>query len=370
MGRRVDGGRVVGLESDAVAHVVSLVVRHAVLAGHPHRGLEDLADRHPRLHRGDGRLLPVARGIVVAELLVARGSDHRGARDVRTVALVDAAQIQADEVARFQRGVGGVDVGERGPVPHRDHGEERLGTLAHHLLLERHRGLALGHPRLQHAEHCCDTVLGDQGRPLEPPHLLRTLDHSRGAKRRVGGHDRGPGEQLAQPLPGGREHARLVEADPLAERPEAAQDLAQRFARAGQRLAGDLPHPAADRPRRIGVVEEELAVAGEPVHHDTVGGHAGGVDEGDDEADALAREHPVQLEPTEEGVRDRAEPGHVLEILGRARHQGVEPLGVQHLREPRCRVLIHDDLLGYLGLAEIGQDVLTEQLDGFLHLAD
>src|SRR5712692_8413578 len=49
VGRRVDGGRIVGLEPDAVADVVPLVVRHAVLARHPHRGLEDLADRHPGL---------------------------------------------------------------------------------------------------------------------------------------------------------------------------------------------------------------------------------------------------------------------------------------------------------------------------------
>src|SRR6266852_9335672 len=83
VGRRVDGGRIVGLEPDAVPHVVPLVVRHTVLARHPHRGLEDMTDLDPGLHGRDGGLLAVAGGVVVAELLLARRPEHGGPRDVR-----------------------------------------------------------------------------------------------------------------------------------------------------------------------------------------------------------------------------------------------------------------------------------------------
>ena len=151
---------------------------------------------------------------------------------------------------------------------------------------------------------------------------------------RVAGPERGPAELLGEPLPRGREDPRLVEGDPLAESAEAAQHLPERLARARRGRARDLTHAGADRPRLLGVVEEELPVAGEPVDRDGVGGNPGRVDERNDQAHPLAREHPVQLETAEEGVGDRAEAGDVLEVLGRARYEGVQALGVQYLREP------------------------------------
>src|SRR6266571_2605226 len=112
--RRVDRGRVVGLEPDAVAHVVALIVRDAMLAGHAHGDLEDVAHGHARSHGRDGRLLASERGPVVPRLLLARPAEDGRPRDVRAVALVDAAQVEADEVAGPERALGGVDVRERG----------------------------------------------------------------------------------------------------------------------------------------------------------------------------------------------------------------------------------------------------------------
>src|SRR5262245_25122345 len=216
-GRGVDGRRVVRLEPDPVADVVALVVRHPVGAGDAHRGLEDLVHGHAGLHGRDGGLLSVAGGVVVAELLLGRCAEHRGPRDIRAIALVHAAQVEADQVAGLERGVRRVDVGEGGAMAHRDDGKEGLGASADDFSLEHHRGLALGDARLEHAEDRRDAVLRDQGGALEPPHLLRALDRPRSPEVRVGGHDRRPAELLAQSLPGGGEHAGLVEADTAAE---------------------------------------------------------------------------------------------------------------------------------------------------------
>src|SRR5438874_10512337 len=84
-GRRVDGRRVVGLEPDPVADVVSLVVRQPVLARDADGEVEEPAHRHPRLHRGDRGALAGEDGPVVARLLVAGGAQHGRTRDVRAI---------------------------------------------------------------------------------------------------------------------------------------------------------------------------------------------------------------------------------------------------------------------------------------------
>src|SRR5918996_1910893 len=85
-GRRgVDRRRVVGLEPDAVADVVALVVGQAVLARDAHGEVEELADRHAGLHGGDGRALTGQDRRVVARLLVGRRAEHGRAGDVRAV---------------------------------------------------------------------------------------------------------------------------------------------------------------------------------------------------------------------------------------------------------------------------------------------
>ncbi len=212
--------------------VIALVMRHAGLAGDPHADLEDLIDRHPRLHGGDGGPLAVADRVVVAPLLVGRRAQHRGARDVRAIALIDTPEVEAHEVALRERPVRCVHVGERRPVAHRDHGEEGLGALSQDLLLERQRPLALGDAGLEHAQHGRDPVLRDERGPLETTHLLGALHHARGPEVRIGGLKRRPREAFRQPLPRGRKHARLVHADPPAQRAEIAQHLHQRVRRA------------------------------------------------------------------------------------------------------------------------------------------
>ena len=107
------------------------------------------------------------------------------------------------------------------------------------------RRLALGDAGLEHAEHGRDAVLGDQGGPLEAAHLLGALHHARGPEVRVGGHERRAREPLREPLPRGREHRRLVHADPPAQRAEIAQHLGERVGRARRGRGGDLAHPGA-----------------------------------------------------------------------------------------------------------------------------
>src|SRR5206468_11353052 len=102
----------------------------AVLAGHAHGDLEDVAHGHARPHGGHGRLLAGERGPVVPRLLLGRPAEDRGPRDVRAVALVDTAEVEADEVAGPERALGRVDVRERGPLADGDHGEEGRGAAA------------------------------------------------------------------------------------------------------------------------------------------------------------------------------------------------------------------------------------------------
>jgi len=74
---------------------------------------------------------------------------------------------------------------------------------------------------------------------------------------------------------------------------------------------------------------------------DPVGGHAGRVDEGDDQRGPAACEDGVELEAAEERVRDGAEAAHVVDVLGRGGHQRVEALGLQHGGQALPSVCVH-----------------------------
>src|SRR5882724_5023276 len=74
--RRVDRRRVVGLEPDPVADVMSLIVRHPSLARDADGEVEQPAHRHAGLHRRDRGPLAREDRRVVARLLVARRAQH------------------------------------------------------------------------------------------------------------------------------------------------------------------------------------------------------------------------------------------------------------------------------------------------------
>src|SRR5689334_11955544 len=131
-GRRVDRRRIVRLEPDAVSDVVTLIMRQPALARHAHRDLEQLAHRHAGLHSGDGGPLTGQDCGIAARLFLGRCAEHGRPRNVRAIRADQAAEIEAHQVARSQRALGGVDVGERRSLTDRHHGEERLRALAQH----------------------------------------------------------------------------------------------------------------------------------------------------------------------------------------------------------------------------------------------
>src|SRR5215470_1105674 len=97
--RSVDGRRVVGLEPNPVADMVTLVVGQPVLAGDAHGDLEELAYRHAGLHGRDGGALAGEDRGIVARLLLCRLAQHGGARDVRAIRTDEASQVEAHEIA-------------------------------------------------------------------------------------------------------------------------------------------------------------------------------------------------------------------------------------------------------------------------------
>src|SRR6267378_7510730 len=147
--RRVDRRRVVGLEPDPVPDVVSLIVGQAALARDADGEVEQPAHRHAGLHRRDRGTLAREDRRVVARLLVARRAQHGRARDVGAIGAPEAAEVEAHEVARTQRAVGGIDVGQRRALADGDHGEEGLRAPPQHLVLVDARGLTLGDAGLQ-----------------------------------------------------------------------------------------------------------------------------------------------------------------------------------------------------------------------------
>src|SRR5207248_10996538 len=97
----------------------------------------------------------------------------------------------------------------------------------------------------------------------------------------------------------------------------------------------------------VGVFEEELAVAGQVIHLDVVGGHTGRVDERDDERRPAAREDRVELEPAEERVGNRAEPAHVIDVLGGGGDQRIEALGLEHAGQALSSMCVHGSHLKF-----------------------
>src|SRR5438552_14584704 len=340
-GRGVDRRRIVGLEPDAVADMMSLIVRQTVLARDAHGDVEQPADRHAGLHGRDRRALTREDGRVIARLLVAGRAEHRGARDVRAIRTPEAAEVEAHEIPRAQRAVGGVDVGERGAFADRDHREERLSAAAQDFLLVHARRIALGDAGLEHGEDRGDAVLGDERRALEGGDLVRALHHAGLPEHLVRRHERRCRQVLLDALPRGRKQAALIETHAPAEYPEVAEDAGQRVGGARRRRARPLTDLAADLAGIVGGFEEELAVAGEVIHLDAVGGHARRVDERDDERRPAAREDRVELEPAEEGVGNGEEPAQVVHVVSGGGDQRIETLGLEHAGQALSSVCVH-----------------------------
>src|SRR2546427_2630175 len=201
-GCRVEGRRIIGLETDPVPDVVALVVGHPVLTRRLNSDFENSADRYARLHRGHPRLLAGEDRRIVARQLVARLAEHSRACDVRAVALVDATEIEAHHVAGLERSFGRVDVGERSALTDRDHGEEGLSAALKDLRLVHIRCLALGDTGFEHREDGGHAILGDLGGALKPRDLRRALHHARAPEELVGGHERRTRELLLERAPG------------------------------------------------------------------------------------------------------------------------------------------------------------------------
>jgi hypothetical protein len=201
------------------------------------------------------------------------------------------------------------------------------------------RRLALCHPRFQHGEHRRHPVLSDLGGALEPPDFPGALDHPGSPEELVRRRHVRAAELVVEQPPRRREQSSLVHADTAPEDAEVPQDAHEGVRGAGSGRAGPVLNLAADGPRLVSVLEEELAVAGEMVHGDSFRGHAGGVYERDHQARPMPREDAVELEPAEQRVGDGAR--HVVEVLGGGGDEGVEPLGVQDSRKPRPVMAIH-----------------------------
>ena len=327
-----------------MADVVALVVRQSAFARDPHGDIEDLADRHAGFHGADRCFLARKNRGVEARQLIARLAEHHRTRDVRAVSVGHAAEIEAHHVAEFESALGRVHVGQCSPFADRDHSEEGLGATPEDLGLVHVRRLALGDARLEHRQHRGHAGLGDLRRALQSRDLFWTLDHARPPEELVGGRQ-GALHALLERPPGRGEQAALVHTNTGVEDTEVPEDLEQRVYRARRRRPRPVPHLAADHARVVGVLEEELAVAGQRIGVDLVRGDAARVDERDDQTRTPPREDAVELEPSEERVSDRAEAGDVLEVLRRGRDEGVESFGVEHLRQSRPRMAHHERLL-------------------------
>src|SRR5207249_10133054 len=132
----------------------------------------------------------------------------------------------------------------------------------------------------------------------------RALGHGRAPEQWIGGKRRRAAEAAFEHPPRGREQAALVDTDTPAEHAEIAEDFHERVRRTRHRRGGPVTDFLADRAGIVGVLEEELAVAGEVIRVDAVGRDTRRVDERNDQARALAREDAVELEAAKQRMRD------------------------------------------------------------------
>src|SRR3989441_3632480 len=107
----------VACEPDAVADVAAVVVREPRLPRGLDRHVEDPSRRHAGPDGVDRRLETALNRVPDLLLPRLRLAHPRGAPQVRVVALVHAAQVEAHEVARLQRPARPADGEEPPPLP-------------------------------------------------------------------------------------------------------------------------------------------------------------------------------------------------------------------------------------------------------------
>ena len=107
----------------------------------------------------------------------------------------------------------------------------------------------------------------------------------------------------------------------------------------------ELPHVLADRPGLVGILEEELAVARDPVAGDLIGRDARGIDERHHQAGAAPREDAVELGAPGQRLHEASIAGHVEEVFRCGGDEGVEPFGIQYPGQAVAKMSVHERLL-------------------------
>src|SRR3989442_498580 len=115
------------LEADAVADVVPAEFRKAGGAHGGDRRLEHRAALDPGPDRVERRLHARLHGVVRALLALARLANHRHARDVAAIALEDAAQAEAHQLAAAERALARIRRRHRGALAEAEGRRARRG---------------------------------------------------------------------------------------------------------------------------------------------------------------------------------------------------------------------------------------------------
>src|SRR6266511_4268001 len=279
---RAHPGRLVDLQADAVAARVAEGVAAAGGRDHLAAGLVDLGTAHPGAQRGQSRLLSAPHQLVELPLARRGAAEHHRAGHVGAVALDHRAEVEDDQVAAAQRPLARAVVRLGAVLAEGDDRVERraVAAVAAHADLELPGDLALGHARVEPAEHLGQRLGADPGGLAHRRQLVVVLDLTQLLDQLGGWHHRPSWQQGAQPLaaaPG--EPARLeAEAVPVAaEHPDHPGDqVARGQHHLGAVHLGGLPLVATVGEEHGAVVQQQQGAvaageAGQVAHVDPLG---------------------------------------------------------------------------------------------------
>src|SRR6266545_5101034 len=248
-------GRLVDLQADAVAGRVAEGVAAAGLRDHLAAGPVHLGAADPGAQRGQPRLLGAPHQLVELPLARRGAAEHHRAGHVGAVALDHRAEVEDDQVAAAQRPLARAVVRLGAVLAEGDDRVERraVAAVAAHADLELPGDLALGHARVEPAEHLGQRLGADPGGLAHRRQLVVVLDLTQLLDQLGGWHHRPSWQQGAQPLaaaPG--EPARLeAEAVPVAaEHPDHPGDQVDGGEPGAQGAAAGLGGAGLERPCR------------------------------------------------------------------------------------------------------------------------